>query len=201
MKASSQKDGTEALRELGFTEMEADVYMALLQVAPATGYRLAQQVGKAVANVYKALESLQNKGAVLIDDSESRLCRPVPWEDLLRHFESQFNTAKSRAAQALAGLERSGNDERLYQLRSREQVMERARSLLRRGQGDGPCRPLPWPGRRASGRARSSSASWLSRVCTGLSADRLLRRNRSLHQTARRAPAEDLARPVAKSCR
>jgi sugar-specific transcriptional regulator TrmB len=121
----------EALAQLGFTDLEAQVYVALLQEAPVTAYRLAQQVGKAAANVYKAVESLRKKGAILVD-SENSLCRPVPPEDLLRIVEGRFTRAKERAARALAAVDRRQADERLYQLRTRDQVMERARALLRR---------------------------------------------------------------------
>lgn len=143
--ATPPLEGIEALRDLGFTEMEAQVYVALLQGAPATAYRIAQQVGKAAANVYKAVESLQNKGAVLVDEAESSLYRPVALADLLRHVEARFKTARDRASRALERVERQSGDERVYQLRSREQVLERARSLLRRSTKMVLCDLFPGP--------------------------------------------------------
>lgn len=50
--------------DLGFTGLEADVYTALLAESPTTGYRVAQALGKAVANTYKAIASLEAKRAV-----------------------------------------------------------------------------------------------------------------------------------------
>src|SRR4051812_29890401 len=121
MQSSANIQSAQALQDLGFTGLEAEVYAALLEHSPVTAYRVAQQVGKAAANVYKAVESLRSKGAVLVDDNGSQLCRPVAPDDLLRQMGAQFEAAMGRAALALAKLGRPGGDERVYQLRSREQ--------------------------------------------------------------------------------
>jgi sugar-specific transcriptional regulator TrmB len=76
-------DALQSLVSLGFTPLEAEVYVCLVQDSPATGYRVAQAVGRPVAGIYKTIESLANKGAVVLDDGESRLCRAVPPAELL----------------------------------------------------------------------------------------------------------------------
>ena len=53
--------GIDALRELGFTELESRIYIFLLEESPATGYRIAQAIEKPVANTYKAIELLYYK--------------------------------------------------------------------------------------------------------------------------------------------
>lgn len=122
----------ETLTELGFTGLEAEVYAALLETSPVTAYRVAQQVGKAAANVYKAVESLANKGAIVIDDGESRMLRAVPPAELLGRLERDFKGARTRAERALARLRGTEEDERVYQLKTRDQVLERANSMLKR---------------------------------------------------------------------
>ena len=52
------------LVRFGFTPTEARVYLALLQVSPATGYAVAQAAKLARANCYDALEGLAARGAV-----------------------------------------------------------------------------------------------------------------------------------------
>lgn len=96
-----------------------------------TGYRIAQALRKAAPNVYKALESLETKGAVLVEDGESRLCRPVPPEELLAHLERRFRERRGRAARALKQAAGEAADDRVYTLRSADQVLERARRMLR----------------------------------------------------------------------
>ena len=48
-------ESVQALQELGFTCLEAHVYVYLLRRAPATGYRISHAIGNPTANTYKAL--------------------------------------------------------------------------------------------------------------------------------------------------
>jgi sugar-specific transcriptional regulator TrmB len=124
--------GVEILVSLGFTPLEAEVYLFLLTESPATGYRVAQALGRPVSGVYKTLDSLTAKGALLSDEGGSRLCRAVPYEELLSQMERSFNRRKAAAATALAGLGGSTADDRIYQLSSYDQMLERCRSMLSR---------------------------------------------------------------------
>jgi sugar-specific transcriptional regulator TrmB len=114
--------------------LEAQVYAFLLQESPVTGYRIAQAIGKPVANTYKAIAALEAKGAVSVDDGASRLCRAVPVEELLARLERTFCERREQAAKALAEIQTVTDDDRVYQLRTRDQVMERARAMLQRAQ-------------------------------------------------------------------
>lgn len=120
----------EALTRLGFTDLEARAYVFLLGEAPATGYRVAQGVGRPGANVYKALESLERKGAILVDDGDVRLVRPVPVDELLSQLERGFRRDRDAAESALRALDESTEDIRVYQLAQVDQVLARARSML-----------------------------------------------------------------------
>jgi len=125
-------DCTQAIVNLGFTSLEAEVYAFLVQEAGVTGYRVAQAIGKPAANTYKALESLERKGAVLVDEGETRVFRAVPVDELLAGLKRQFEARHDRAADVLARLAPPPTDDRLYQLRSRAQVLERCRAMLAR---------------------------------------------------------------------
>jgi sugar-specific transcriptional regulator TrmB len=124
----------QSLIALGFTALEAEVYVFLLQESPATGYRVARGIGKPVANTYKAIASLQAKGALLVEESTNRLCRAVPAEELLQRLERQFQESQRRATVALSTLKASPDDDRVYHLSTREQVDERSRQMLQRCQ-------------------------------------------------------------------
>lgn len=128
----SRLDPIAALVDLGFTALEAEVYALLVKESPATGYRVAQALGKAAANVYKAIESLERKGAVMVDDGATRLCRPVPIDELLTRLERNFHSSRRRAARAVAAIGGDEPDDRVYRLRSREAVLGRARAMLGR---------------------------------------------------------------------
>ncbi|HVH47199.1 MAG TPA: helix-turn-helix domain-containing protein [Labilithrix sp.] len=130
--ANSREEGIAALTELGFTRLEAEVYAVLVEESPATGYRVAQALGKAAANVYKAVETLSQKGAVLVDDGESRMLRAVPPAELLARVQRDFEKTRASATRALEKLRGAEGDERVYALTSRDQVMDRAEVMLRR---------------------------------------------------------------------
>ena len=119
-----------ALTFLGFSEIEALVYTFLLQESPATGYRVSHAIGKPTANTYKAIAALALRGAVIIDDSENRLCRAVPPGELLERLGRAFDAHKKTAADELAKIKQAAGDDRVYYLTSIEQVIERARAML-----------------------------------------------------------------------
>jgi sugar-specific transcriptional regulator TrmB len=127
-----EDDSIRALIGLGFTELEAEVYTFLLQESPVTGYRVAQAIGKPAANTYKAIETLHNKGAVIVEKGANRLCRAVPVDELLDQLERSFCQRRAQAADALANLRSAPDDDRIYQLQSREQVFARCRTMLAR---------------------------------------------------------------------
>lgn len=119
-----------SLTFLGFSEIEALVYTFLLQESPATGYRVSHAIGKPTANTYKAIAALALRGAVIIDDSENRLCRAVPPGELLERLGREFDTHKKTAADELAKIKQAAGDDRVYYLSSVDQVIERARAMI-----------------------------------------------------------------------
>jgi sugar-specific transcriptional regulator TrmB len=126
----SQPEAIESLINLGFTDIEARVYCFLLGESPATGYRIAQGIGKAAANTYKAIDDLVQRGAVLVDDGETRLVRAVRPRELIAALERDHNERKKRASSALESIEATIPDERVYRLSAPAQVFERARAML-----------------------------------------------------------------------
>jgi sugar-specific transcriptional regulator TrmB len=122
---------TQSLMELGLTSLEAQIYTFLLQQSPATGYRVAKAVGKPVANVYKALQTLETKGAIEVDRGKIRMVRAVPVEELLELLAGRFRRHRNHAADTLKHLPGPTDDTRIYQFRDRDQVFEKCRQLIR----------------------------------------------------------------------
>lgn len=123
----------DSLVSLGFTELEAAVYTYLVENSPATGYRVAHDVGKPVANTYKAIESLHQKGAVIVDESgENRQVRAVSPKELLDQLGEAFEQRHAAAAEALSHLQPGDQDFGVYTLTNAEQVYARASDMLER---------------------------------------------------------------------
>jgi sugar-specific transcriptional regulator TrmB len=125
-----KNQAADALTFLGFSEIEALVYCFLLQESPATGYRVSHAIGKPTANTYKAIAALALRGAIIIDDSESRLCRAVPPSELLDRLNREFDAHRRTAESELAKIRQAAGDDRVYQLTSISQVFERVRAML-----------------------------------------------------------------------
>jgi sugar-specific transcriptional regulator TrmB len=119
-----------ALTQLGFTEIEAKLYCELARTGSATGYRLAKAIGKAPTNTYQALESLLQKGAVVVDESEAKAWRAVPSTELIAALKAGFESRSTAAGLALATLRGPAPDARLYALKSREAVFAKARAMI-----------------------------------------------------------------------
>jgi sugar-specific transcriptional regulator TrmB len=120
----------ESLESLGLTQIEALSYSYLVANPSSTGYRVARGIGKPTANVYRALESLGRKGAVLQDRSATPSFRALAPAELLARLEDQFMQRKAQAARHLAALQPDAGDERVYALQSFDQVLARSRILM-----------------------------------------------------------------------
>lgn len=129
---NSALDAIQGLTGLGFTQAEAEVYVALLRESPATGYRIATVLGKATANTYKALRSLTDKGAVLTEEGDGSMFRAVPATELLGRFTRAFESQRDTTQAALERIDRPADDLGVYRLTDPEQVLQRAREMLAR---------------------------------------------------------------------
>jgi sugar-specific transcriptional regulator TrmB len=117
-------------QEMGLTQLEAEIYVFLVQESPATGYKIAKGIGRSKTNTYKALASLQNKGAIYVDDGDAHLCRAVPPEELLDQIARRCETRRALAAEAVKQITGAPSDNRVYELRTVDQVYARCRQML-----------------------------------------------------------------------
>lgn len=122
----------EILRELGLNQLEAEVYMFALGQQPMTAYGLAKGVGKPQANVYKAVEVLARKGALLVEDGGARTCRTVPFADWVQRAERDFAEFAKLAMQRMGEVQAVQIDERVYRLETVAQIYHQAREMIQR---------------------------------------------------------------------
>jgi sugar-specific transcriptional regulator TrmB len=119
------------LTEIGFTEYEAKVYIALLGDHPATGYQISKDSGVPRSMVYETLNRLVTRGAVL-ESSEGRttLYRPVSPQLLLdRHEERQMQLIDD-LREALQTLYTDTSEEYIWSIRSKSAVFTYAKQML-----------------------------------------------------------------------
>jgi len=94
----------QALHDLGLTQTEADVYLGTLRATtggPASGYRIARDIGRDPANLGKVMAALVRHGAVRVVQDRPRLYEPV---DPAVFTAGIVDHLKMRREEVLAGL-------------------------------------------------------------------------------------------------
>jgi len=124
------EDTIRMLADIGLNRLEALIYLHLTREPSVTGYRVAQGIGKPVANVYKALESLQKKDAVVCDESTARRCYvALPISVFLQQLHNQLQATGRKIEQQLANLPTVRAEGGVFRLQHVDQVYERARLM------------------------------------------------------------------------
>ena len=119
------------LRELGLNGLETTIYIWLLKNNRSTGYGIASQINKPVANTYKALNSLEKKGAVVSDNSSNnKYYSSVNVEEFLNRIEREFSNTKKEIIGEVNKLQVQQKSGGIYEIKSVEHVYEKAISMI-----------------------------------------------------------------------
>ena len=116
----------------GLNHLEAEVYIDLLQNQESTGYAIGQRIGKATANVYKAVEALRQIGAIQIsEEGKSKLCQAIPPDIFVAQLQSRFERRKTELLTSLKeiAVEEKTND-KIYRVDSVDLILQKAREML-----------------------------------------------------------------------
>jgi Cd2+/Zn2+-exporting ATPase len=123
------------LMEIGFTEYEAKVYLAMLSVYPATGYQLSKESGVPRSMVYEALKRLHAKGAALETmEGRATLYRPLPPEALLAKHAEDVNRLIGDLRMELTALYENEIDNRVWTIQGETAVSTYAAKLINEAQ-------------------------------------------------------------------
>ncbi len=120
----------ENLLELGFNRLEAEVYIQLLSHPPATAYKVGKLINKPTANVYKAIDALAKKGAVIIEDNKAKLCKAIKPDEFFSLYRANLLDKAKKAEQSLNHLQTEYIDQSSYALKSVPLVFEKAKNIL-----------------------------------------------------------------------
>ena len=126
----NKSSANKMLESIGFTVLESDIYVYLLTQGANTGYGVAKGVGKAVANVYKALDILAKKGAVEQASGKSKQYIAVPWEQLISTETKKFEANMDGLAKALKQIPSHQEDEQIYHMQNADQVKEQSVRII-----------------------------------------------------------------------
>jgi len=119
------------LRELALNELETTIYIWLLKNNRSTGYGIASQINKPVANTYKALKSLEKKGAVVSDNSSNnKYFSSVNVEEFLNKIEREFRNTKEQIIGEVNKLKVQQESGGIYEIQSAEHAYEKAINMI-----------------------------------------------------------------------
>jgi len=123
------------LDSVGFSQLEADVYVALRQEPGASGYRVAQIIGKPVGSTYKALETLRAKGAIVSDETtRPTTFSALPIREYIDARRRDLEALQARIEVELEDVVSTPAHVGIFELTTVGQVYQRCRELLRSAQ-------------------------------------------------------------------
>ncbi|MDP2737966.1 MAG: helix-turn-helix domain-containing protein [Pseudorhodobacter sp.] len=118
------------LRALGFTDYEARVYLQLLRQSPATAYEVSKNGGVPRPNTYNALETLAQRGAVLLVSEGPARYVAAPPDQLLDGLARQTSALCDHVSARLAAMVWTVDDQHVWTLSGEEQVHAKIDALI-----------------------------------------------------------------------
>lgn len=118
------------LRAIGFTDYEAQAYIALTQEGPATAYQIGKRTALPRANVYAALENLAKKGAAQPVTRNPLRYAPVQPEILFARMAQDLEAKCRRAADRIVRLSRRNEEEYVWSVSGDSAIREKITSMI-----------------------------------------------------------------------
>jgi sugar-specific transcriptional regulator TrmB len=118
------------LRQLGFSDYEARIYVQLLKTSPATAYEVSKTAGVPRANAYAALEALAQRGAVLLVNEEPLRYVAAPPKSLLEGISRQTRVLCNDLSSELSSLTAASQDTYVWTAHGDIAVMEKIESMI-----------------------------------------------------------------------
>jgi HTH-type transcriptional regulator, sugar sensing transcriptional regulator len=126
----ANKETLSGLRQLGFTDYEARIYVQLLKVSPATAYEISKAAGVPRANAYAALETLAQRGAVLPVNEEPLRYVAAPPKTLFESISRQTRTLCSDLSAELSALTPADQDSYVWTAHGDMAVQDKIEAMI-----------------------------------------------------------------------
>lgn len=125
------------LRQIGFTEYEAKVYLTLLKDNPATGYQVSKVSGVPRSMVYENLSRLHARGLVLETmEGRATLYRPLPPKTFLAQQELEHRRRIAGLSIGLEALYSDTQDDRVWSIEGRHSALAYASRMIQEASND-----------------------------------------------------------------
>jgi sugar-specific transcriptional regulator TrmB len=123
------------MQNIGFSQYEARVYLALLQQPQVSGYEIAKISGVPASKIYAVLSKLVNREAVIAIDDEPVKYVPKPPDEILSHLKSDYLNTVGRLNDELEKIyeQHDPSDQYIWNISGREAIIERIIEFLKKG--------------------------------------------------------------------
>jgi sugar-specific transcriptional regulator TrmB len=120
----------EKLQELDFTELEAKVYIALLQNPQSNGSQISKIIKASRSAVYSTLDILYKKGAIFLLPGKTKLYQAQKPEVLIDNITEEYMKTANTVKQELAELEQPTVGKEYWNIKGHENFILKAKELL-----------------------------------------------------------------------
>ncbi len=126
----------ERMQNLGFSQYEAKVYLALLQQPNVTGYELAKNSGVPASKIYAILNKLIAREVVQAIDSDPKKYIPQPPEEILSRMRGDFLETVDLVSEKLQQLYKRTDtaDEHIWNLTGRSSILRKLLDFITEAQ-------------------------------------------------------------------
>ena len=117
--------------ELGFSEYEAKIYLALLRESPATAYEAGRSSGVPTSKVYEVLNRLVEKGVLLVvDEGKTKKYVPIEPDEFLDEYKSRTDKVIGSLRLTLAGVKGARELSYVWNIREYGYLLDKARRMI-----------------------------------------------------------------------
>lgn len=118
------------LKELGFTEYESKVYMALVSEHPLSAYNVSKNSGVPHSRVYDITRRLIKKGYVTSKGTNPELFSPISPEELISRLQRNNAKLTGELKQQLESIKFTADFDPVWNLSGRYEALEMAEQLI-----------------------------------------------------------------------
>ena len=118
------------LKEMGFTEYEAKVYISLLNQHPASAYTVSQNSGVPHSRVYDITRRLIKKGVAVSTGVKPELFSPLSPNDLVDKLRREYNQFTKGLEVRLKSVNFTSDFDPVWNLQNREKSFEMACDII-----------------------------------------------------------------------
>lgn len=121
----------ERLKELGFTDYEARVYVELLSRSPATAYEIGKGSGVPTSKIYEVIARLSEKGLVLeISENGKKRYLPMEPDDFMETYRTRMDRTLETLSADFARLRGDTNVSYIWNLANRAEFLDQVRRMI-----------------------------------------------------------------------